>query len=117
MKKIIAIDFDGTLHDGTYPIIGQPLSGAIEGMQGLHKDGYYLIIWSCRNGELLIDAINWLLEHHIPFHRVNEQNPSNAAQYGDNTRKVYADIYVDDRQVGGLPCWAEIVEFINNKKK
>lgn len=114
---IIAVDFDGTLHDGEYPEIGNPVIGAVEAMQSLRENGHYLILWTCRNGKLLEDAQNWLLQHNITIDNINEQNPENAAQYGDDTRKVYADVYVDDRQVGGLPSWFAILEYINTLKK
>lgn len=116
-KLIIAVDFDGTLHDGEYPNIGTPLDGAVEAMQSLRKDGHYIILWTCRNGTLLKEAENWLLEQGIPFDSVNDQNPDNAAQYGDDTRKVYADVYVDDRQVWGLPSWSLVLDYINTLKK
>ncbi|MDR1501901.1 MAG: hypothetical protein LBT43_05540, partial [Prevotella sp.] len=64
----IAVDFDGTLHDGTYPNIGNPIKDAIGVMQALkHTEDHYLIIWTCREGALLSEAINWLLENNIPF--------------------------------------------------
>ena len=109
---IIAVDFDGTLHTGEFPNIGEPADGAIEVMKVLHNEGHYLIIWTCRCGERLTEAINWLLEQGIPFHRVNEHEPSNLAKYESNTRKVYAHLYVDDRQIGGLPSWIEILDYV-----
>jgi uncharacterized HAD superfamily protein len=108
---IIAVDFDGTLHTGEYPNIGAPACDAIEVMQQLKADGHYLIIWTCRESVLLMDAINWLLENNIPFDRVNDHEPKNKAEYGGNTRKVYADLYIDDKQVGGLPLWKDIYKY------
>lgn len=109
---IIAVDFDGTLHTGAYPSIGDMRPGAQEYMQKLKNDGHFLIIWTCRAGERLTEAINWLLSQNIPFDRVNDQNPDNQALYGDITRKVYADLYVDDKQVGGLPSWEDIYKHV-----
>lgn len=109
---IIAIDFDGTLHTGTWPNIGAPAPYAIDTMRKLKEDGHKLIIWTSRgNGELL-DAINWLLDQGIPFDRVNDNCPLNTEKYGSNSRKVYAHCYVDDKQVGGLPTWPEIYQYI-----
>lgn len=113
---IIAVDFDGTLHTGEFPNIGKPADDAIEVMKILHNEGHYLIIWTCRCGERLTEAINWLLEHGIPFHRVNEHEPSNLAKYESNARKVYAHLYVDDRQIGGLPSWIEILDYVRVKE-
>lgn len=110
---IIAVDFDGTLHDGVYPKIGNPLPSAIDTMQQLkYRENHYLIIWTCREGTLLTEAINWLLENNIPFDRVNDHEPQNKAKYGGTTRKVYAHLYIDDKQVGGLPSWPEIYSYV-----
>lgn len=107
---IIAIDFDGTLHLGQFPAIGIPAPDAIKVMKQLKADGHYLIINTARSGDDLLNAINWLLEKGIPFDRVNDNYPVNVATYGSNSRKIYAHLYVDDRQVGGLPPWCEIYE-------
>lgn len=106
---IIAVDFDGTLCDDRYPEIGEPMLGAVESMQRLHADGHYLIIWTCRYGDRLRDAVNWLLEHKIPFDRINDHNPDNVAKYGEGGNKIYADVYIDDKMIGGLPPWWDIM--------
>ena len=107
---IIAVDFDKTLHTGDWPDIGSPMPYAIDKMQQLCVDGHFLILWTCREGQLLIDAINWMLLHSIPFNLINENHPENTARYGSNSRKINADFYIDDKQVGGLPRWDEIYE-------
>ncbi len=107
---IIAIDFDGTLHVGKWPEIGMPAPYAIETMQKLKADGHYLIIWTCREGERQTEMVNWMLDRGIPFDRVNDHKPSSVAQYGYASRKVYAHLYIDDKQVGGLPRWDDIYE-------
>lgn len=111
----IAVDFDGTLHTGAYPSIGDMRPGAREYMQKLKEDGHFLILWTCREGQVLIDAINWMLEQGIPFDRVNDHEPKNKAKYGGTTRKVYADLYIDDKQVGGLPTWEEIYRYVHSE--
>lgn len=114
---IIAIDFDGTLHTGKWPEIGAPAPYAREMMRKLEDDGHFLIINTCRDGERLLAAINWLLWHKIPFHRVNDNHPEQTALYGGNSRKISAAFYVDDKQVGGLPPWPEIYEWITAKQQ
>lgn len=110
---IIAIDFDGTIHTGKFPQIGDIRDEAYEYIRQLDFDGHYIIINTCRNGDLLLEAINWLLEKDIPFDRVNDNSPENLKQYNSqNTRKIYADVYVDDKQVGGLPEWKQIYDYI-----
>ncbi|MDR1681899.1 MAG: hypothetical protein LBS25_00705 [Candidatus Symbiothrix sp.] len=112
---IIAIDFDGTLHTGNWPEIGAPAPYAKAVMQLLKEEGHYLIIWTCREGARQTEMINWLLEQGIPFDRVNEHKPGAAELYGSASRKVYAHLYIDDKQVGGLPAWPEIYEWIARK--
>jgi len=107
---IIAIDFDGTICRGKYPNIDGLQPYAKEVINKLYDDGHFLIIWTCRENEMLLKALNWLLENGIKFHRVNDHNPDNLKKYGGNTRKVYAHLYIDDKQVGGLPCWDKIYD-------
>ena len=110
---IIAIDFDGTLHTGHWPAIGSPAPDAAKVMRKLKEDGHYLIIWTCREGERQTEAINWLLEKGIPFDRINDHLPKTTEIYGYSSRKVYAHLYIDDKQVGGLPTWADIYDWAN----
>lgn len=109
---IIAVDFDGVLHHGTYPQIGVPSQEARAALATLKQKGHYIIIWTCRNGDLLLQAINWLVEEGFQFSRVNDQEPQNAAKYGDNSRKVYADVYIDDHNACGLPSWDDIIKYV-----
>ena len=109
---IIAIDFDGTVHTGVYPHLGLPIIGAQRVIQSLHGRGHYIIVNTCRDGQNLVDAINFMLEHDIPFSRVNDNHPDNVSRYGSNARKIFADVYIDDRQVGGLPSWSKIEDYI-----
>lgn len=109
---IIAIDFDGTICRGEYPNIDGLQPFAKETINRLHDDGHYIIIWTCRENEKLLKAVNWLLENGVKFDRVNDHQPDNLAQYGGNTRKVYANLYIDDKQVGGLPPWDKIYDHV-----
>ncbi|CCZ10492.1 putative uncharacterized protein [Odoribacter sp. CAG:788] len=114
---IIAVDFDGTLHTGQWPTIGATTPYAVEVMNKLKADGHYLVIWTCRAGDQLTEAINWLQEKGIPFNRINDNHPESVAKYGGNARKVYADLYIDDKQVGGLPPWRDIYEMLGHEEK
>jgi hypothetical protein len=114
---IIAVDFDGTLHTGTYPAIGTPAPYAVEVMQKLKAEGHYLIIWTCRENEPQTQAVNWLLEKGIPFDRLNEHKPGSYEIYGYKARKVYAHLYIDDKQVGGLPTWNEIYDYVKQTEE
>lgn len=114
---ILAIDFDGTLHMGQYPAIGIPMPYAIEVMKQLKADGHYIIINTCRSNGYLTEAINWLLSKGIPFDRVNDNHPETVEKYNSDSRKIYAHIYVDDKQVGGLPPWGEIYNYITEAEQ
>ena len=94
---ILAVDFDGTIARSSFPdILGeQPYAGEV--LRKLHERGHYIIIWTCRSGKNLLDAINWLLEHNIPFDRVNDHCPENIKRYGKGSGKIYANIYIDDK--------------------
>jgi hypothetical protein len=113
---IILVDFDGTLHAGKWPEIGMPKPYCIEVMQKLKADGHYLIIWTCREGKQQTEMVNWLMEKSIPFDRINDNAPSNTERFGNNSRKVNGSIYIDDKQVGGLPTWNEIYEWVKQKE-
>lgn len=95
----VAVDFDGTIVENQYPQIGRLQSGAKDTLQRLHNDGHKIIIWTCRSGDLLVEAVNFLLWHGIPFDQVNDNLRENIEQYGGNSRKVCADIYIDDRNL------------------
>lgn len=110
---IIAVDFDKTLHLGEWPQIGVPAPYAIEVMQRLCMDGHFIILWTCREGKELLDAINWMLLRSIPFNLVNENHPDIVSKHGWNSKKVYADKYIDDKGIGGLPSWKKIYEIIS----
>lgn len=109
---IIAVDFDGVLHDGTYPQIGNAITEAVECIRYAAAQGHDIILYTCRDGKLLLDAINWCLGHGIILAAVNENLQSNIKQYGNNSRKIYADMYIDSNQVGRLPQWSVIKDTI-----
>jgi len=115
---IIAVDFDGTLHDGKdWPEIGAPVPYAVEVMQRLKADGHYLIIWTCREGKCRTDIVDWMAKHGIPFDRINSHNPDTVMEFGYEARKIYADVYIDDKNLGGLPSWREIYDIVSGKMK
>lgn len=110
---IIAIDFDGTICQNEYPEIGDPIPLAIESIKELKERGHDLILWTCRQGELLDDAVKWCKEHGIPFDLVNEHEPNNLRAFGGVAgNKVFANIYIDDRNLGGFPGWERAMELI-----
>ena len=110
---IIAIDFEGTICRNKYPEIGEPMPLAIESIKELKERGHDLILWTCRQGDLLDDAVKWCKEHGISFDLVNEHEPNNLKAFGGvSGNKVFANIYIDDRNLGGFPGWERAMEII-----
>ncbi len=114
---IIAIDFDGTICRGKFPNIDGAMPYAVDTINTLYETGHYIIINTCRSGDQLLAAINWMLEQGIRFHRVNDNQPQNIALYNTNSRKIYAHVYVDDKNLGGFPGWLEAYQQITEQDK
>lgn len=112
---VLAIDFDGCIVEEAYPEIGELIPNAKQMINQLYLDGHYIIIWTCRTGEALLQAEVFLLEKGIRFHKINHHHPKDILKYKQFGPKVGADVYVDDKQVFGLPTWLEIYEWITEK--
>ena len=95
--KTIAIDFDGTLCADEYPGIGEPNEAVIAAAKAEQKYGARLILWTCRTGGRLLEAVEWCRAQGLEFDAVNGNLPEHMAKFGGDTRKVYADEYWDDR--------------------
>ncbi len=108
MRGIIAVDFDGTLCEDRFPDIGIPNFALMNELISKRKEGYKLILWTCRNGEDLEAAVSFCRFHHLEFDAVNNNLPQIIERYGGDSRKIYADIYIDDK--AWQPSWAEVQE-------
>lgn len=95
--KIIAVDFDGTLCENKWPETGEPNWGLIAYLKGRQAAGDKLVLWTCRVGGILKDAINWFAERGLIFDAVNENLPEVLEWMGGDSRKIYAHEYIDDR--------------------
>lgn len=94
----IAIDFDGTLVENKFPEIGKPIPQIVEACKLLQNAGCKLILWTSRNGESLDIAVKFCQEVlGLSFSAVNQNLPEVQEEYGGDTRKVFADVYIDDR--------------------
>lgn len=114
---IIAIDFDGTVVEHKYPEIGEERPFATETLKMLIKDHHKLILWSVREGKLLQDAVDWCRERGVEFYAVNKDFPEEKVEYNDHfSRKIKADLFIDDRNIGGLPDWGQIYQMIKERK-
>lgn len=95
--KIIAVDFDGTLCENKWPDIGKPNTKLIEHLINEKNNGAKLILWTCRNGDDLTKAHEWCNEHGLYFDAINKNLSNSIETMGGDTRKVFADEYIDDR--------------------
>ncbi len=113
-KLIIAIDFDGTIVEDRYPDIGKPRLFAFETLRKLQEDGHRLILWTYRSGTTLKEAVAFCNKNGIEFYAVNK---SYEEEKFDDTksRKIYADLFIDDRNIGGVLGWGEIYQMITNE--
>lgn len=96
-RKIIAVDFDGCLTDNQYPDVGTPNVSLINWLLYRKSCGDRIILWTCRCGDELDAAISACHEWGLEFDSVNDNLPELIEQWGNNTRKIYADIYIDDK--------------------
>ena len=113
----IAVDFDGTIVQDRYPEIGRELPFATQTLKMLQKDGHYLILWTVRQGHTLEEALAWCKERGVEFYAVNKDFPEeNEDKNRSYSRKIKADIFIDDRNVGGLPDWGVLYQMIKEEK-
>ena len=97
--KIIAVDFDGTLCFSEWPAVGEPNVRLIEYLKKWKRGGGKLILWTCRAGEALDTAVSWCHEQELVFDAINDNLPEIVEKYGNNSRKITCDYYIDDRAV------------------
>jgi hypothetical protein len=109
---LIAIDFDGTIVTHEYPRIGKEIPFAITTLKKLCNDGHRLILWSVREGELLNEAVEFCRARGLEFYAINSNYPDELPKDTTQPRKLMVDLFVDDRNLGGLPDWGVIYRMI-----
>ena len=110
----IAVDFDGTIVEERYPDIGPERPFATETLRMLIRDQHRLILWTVREGELLEEAVRWCRERGVEFYAVNRDYPEEKQEWNEFfSRKIKADLWIDDRNVGGLPDWGQIYQMVS----
>ena len=97
--KIIAVDFDGTLCYSDWPALGDPNERLISYLRNWRDQGNKLILWTCRAGKALEDAVAWCREQRLEFDAINDNLPEIIEMYGNNSRKISCDYYIDDRSM------------------
>ena len=111
----IAVDFDGTIVEHKYPEIGKEKPFAIQTLRTLQQEGNRIILFTSREGELLEDAVAYCHKKGLDFFAVNSNQPADAL-FPRQTTKVIADVYIDDKNLGGLPDWTDIYRMINGQR-
>ena len=96
---IAAVDFDGTIVEDKYPGIGRVNEKTVRYIKHLKRNGYRLILWTCRSDNDLIKAVEFCRNIGIVFDAINDNLPEIKAKYQNNSRKIFANIYIDDRAV------------------
>lgn len=113
---VIAVDFDGTIVEHRYPSIGKELPFAIDTLRQLAAEGHRLILWTVREGQYLEDAVEFCRSRGLEFYAVNRDYPEEEQERNNHfTRKLKADLWIDDRNLGGLPDWGTIYEMIHHR--
>ena len=115
-KLIIAIDFDGTIVEDAYPDIGKPRLFAFETLKKLTEDGHRLILWTYRYGQRLDEAVAFCKKHGVEFYAVNKSFPEEEFD-NSKSRKIHADLFIDDRNIGGAMGWGEVYQILTNGEK
>lgn len=105
---VLAVDADGTIWNHTWPNIGSPIKDCKDVMLRLAQRGHMFVLWTARQGRPLQRAIKFLKYNNYPISYFNVNIPN--APY--RSKKIYADLYIDDRNIGGLIPWLEIEQIV-----
>ena len=95
--RVIAVDFDGCLCKNAWPDIGEANLEIIHELIRRQAEGAKIILWTCRCYGMLDAAVMWCLNHGLKFDAINANLPELIEAYGNDSRKISADIYIDDR--------------------
>ena len=112
----IAVDFDGTIVEHEYPRIGKTKIFAFETLKLLKENKHQLILWTFRSGKTLDEAVEFCKKNGIEFFAING-NFKGEKYDGSFSRKVNADIFIDDRNIGGFPGWNIVWEILKPDSK
>ena len=98
--QIYAVDFDKTINIAEkYPELGKPNMKLIEFLKDLREAGDKVILWTCREGDYLKAAVKFCARYGLHFDAINDNVQENIERWGNNCRKVFADYYIDDKNL------------------
>lgn len=112
----IAVDFDGTIVEHKFPEIGKQKPFALDTLRALIADGHHVILWTVREGEALQEAVEYCRQRGVEFYAVNSEYPNSGWAESSSPRKLRADVYIDDSNLGGIPDWSEIYQMITHRQ-
>lgn len=112
MRKILAVDFDGTIVENKFPFIGELLPNAKEVINRFVEDyGCDVIVWTCRTGKSLEETRSFLDKAGVKYSKINEN--SERVPF-TTSNKIYADLYIDDKAIFSEIDWLKIDSFVKN---
>lgn len=123
---IISVDFDGVCVRPVWPHEPETMPGAVEGIKALLEAGHAVIIWTCRSRHTgwgpfshIGFVYRWLSHHGLQDRvYVNTNHPRALAEFeGQESRKIFADIYIDDKNLFGFPGWEATMTEIDRVSK
>lgn len=120
---LIAVDFDGTIVRHAFPDIGDPLPDAFRVLKRINRAGHHIILWTCREDDsgkerkhYLEKAVKFLKDNGIGLRSVNENlQEDDFREPPAKSRKVFANVYIDDRNFGGFPGWKEVEKWMEKE--
>lgn len=130
LPKIVAVDFDGTLVQDNFPDIGEPFEEMFNAMKYLRENGVKVALWTSRNfygrRDLLEEAVKFCSEQGLEFDAINENVQEVQELTGEDTRKIYADLYIDDKSINAIQSplywlnsvglsWVDYLNSVRNK--
>jgi hydroxymethylpyrimidine pyrophosphatase-like HAD family hydrolase len=114
-KVFIAGDFDGTIVEDQYPAIGKEKRFAFMTLKALQKEGHQLILWTYRSGDFLEEAVEFCRQNGVEFYAVNRSYPEEVLDESQMSRKIRADVFIDDRNIGGFVEWGKVWQIISDE--
>lgn len=112
-SRVIAVDFDGTIVEHKYPDIGKEMLFAFDTLKALQNKGHKLILWTFRTGKPLEEAVEYCRKNGVEFYAVNKNYPEEKFDPETMSRKIEANIFIDDRNVGGFPGWSKVWQMLH----
>ena len=111
-SRVIAVDFDGTIVEHKHPAIGKEMLFAFATLKELQKKGHKLLLWTIRTGPLLDEAVEFCKANGVEFYAVNKNYPEEEINE-KTSRKLNADVFIDDRSLGGFIGWSEVWQMLH----